>query len=302
MKTLLDELREGAPSPTAAVREVPAPVRWRILLGGRLHQFGWLFFGFGMIFFWGFVCHADLTSWYRFRAPLAIAQGTVTGSKDTGASEGGSKYHRGTPIYRNDFEFMVDDYEYRNASYAVGTELRKNHLVEVEYVAGKPQFARIRGMRTNVFGPVVLLAIVLPLIGLGLIGLCLAQGFRACDLLARGLSSTARLLSQEPTNTKTYGRTVYKFTFSFQTSAGATQSLIINTERAERFQNPAAEAVLYDPSNPKSAVILDNLPGKPHLDDAGGISLEQPGISYLVLPLATLIGHGFWAIHLLLKS
>src|SRR5439155_19469836 len=136
---------------------VPLLVRLRVLFGGPFSQFGWFFLGFGMIFFWLFVCWADLTSWQRFRGPLATAEGVVIASSDTHASEGGSKHSRGTPIYKNEFKFVVDDREYRGASYAVGTQLRPSRSVTVEYVPGKPEVARVRGMRTNVFGPAVLM-------------------------------------------------------------------------------------------------------------------------------------------------
>src|SRR5437773_1352912 len=107
----------------APPRPVPLLVRLRVLFGGAASQAGWFFFGFGMIFVWAFVCRADLTSWCRFRGALQTATGQVTASSDTGASEGGSKSRRGTPIYKNEFKFTVDDKEYRNASYAVGREL-----------------------------------------------------------------------------------------------------------------------------------------------------------------------------------
>jgi hypothetical protein len=32
-------------------------------LAGAVTQIGWLFFGFGSIFFWMFAWHADLTGW-----------------------------------------------------------------------------------------------------------------------------------------------------------------------------------------------------------------------------------------------
>ena len=35
-------------------REVPTGLRLMVLFGGALTQFGWVFFGFGMIFVWAF--------------------------------------------------------------------------------------------------------------------------------------------------------------------------------------------------------------------------------------------------------
>ncbi len=45
---------------------------------GAFNQFGWFFFGFGLIFVWAFTLNCDLTSWHRFRGQLATAHGRVT--------------------------------------------------------------------------------------------------------------------------------------------------------------------------------------------------------------------------------
>ncbi|HYV28317.1 MAG TPA: hypothetical protein VFA77_12335, partial [Candidatus Eisenbacteria bacterium] len=73
METLLDELRSRALGEPP--RQVPLLIRLRLLFGGTSAQMGWFFLGFGMIFFWVFTRHADLTSWTRFHGKLATAEG-----------------------------------------------------------------------------------------------------------------------------------------------------------------------------------------------------------------------------------
>lgn len=301
MTTLLDQLRGRALAD--APRRVPWLVRVRVLLGGPFSQMGWLFFGFGLIFFWAFVCRADLTSWYRFRGPLTAAEGIVTASSDTGASEGGSKHRRGTPIYKNEFKFFVNDREYHNASYAVGVKVGARHVVKVQYPQGQPGFARIEGMRTNVFGPVALVALFFPLGGLVVIVSGLVRGVKACRLLANGIQTTGRLISKEATNVKNYGRVVYKFTFTFQSADGAAHNAIAKTEKVERFNEATAEPLVYDPTTPSWAVMLDNLPGMPHITEEGQIVVKQPwrALGLLVIPGATILGHGVYALKLLLR-
>jgi len=301
METLLDELRSRALGEPP--RQVPLLIRLRLLFGGTSAQMGWFFLGFGMIFFWLFVFRGDFKSWTQFRGPLATAEGTVTDSRDTHDSEGGSKGSRGTPIYENEFKFVVDDRKYEGSSYAVGRELRIGQKVKVEYVPGKPQFARIRGMRSNLFGPGVLFVMIFPLVGIGIAVNGLRQGLKACDLLANGVQTTGNMISKEATNVKTNGRQVYKFSFSFKTPDGAVHTAVSKTQVTERFENPGAEPLVYDPNNPERAVMLDNLPGAPHITENGDIVVKKPwtAIALLIVPAATVIGHSIWAVRLLMR-
>jgi Protein of unknown function (DUF3592) len=281
-------------------RRVPLLVRLQLLFGGAINQFGWVFFGFGMVFFWLFVCRADLTSWYRFRGRLETVQGRVTESSDTGASEGGSKHHRGTPIYRNKFTILVDDKEYQGASYATGRELRTGSVVTLEYPPGKPNVARIRGMRTNVFGPAVLFVVIFPLVGLGILSYGLVSGVKACSLLACGIQTSGKLMLKEPTNMRVNRQTVYKFTFTFKTSEG--EICTANTKTAtERFANDAEERVIYDPRQPRRVLLLANLSGAPQIGEDGHIVAGRlgPALCSSILPLATILGHGWWALRIL---
>ena len=189
----------------APPRPVPLLVRLRLLFGGMVSQLGWFFLGFGTIFFWAFVCRAELTSWYRFRGALPTAEGRVTASSDTGASEGGSKSRRGTPIYKNEFTFAVDDQE-------------------------------------------------------------------------------------------------YKLTFAFETCDGLASTATARTNAPEKFQDEG-EPLVYDPENPVRGVMLDNLPGAPHIGEDGHVFCQQPAraLLSLLLPLATILGQGIYAAKLLVR-
>jgi hypothetical protein len=278
-------------------RPVSLLVRLQVLFGGSINQFGWCFFGFGMVFFWLFVGRADLTSWYRFRGPLATVQGQVTGSSDTGASEGGSKSHRGSPVYKNEFAFVVDDKEYHGASYATGRRLQAGHTATVEYVPGKPGVARIQGMRTNVFGPVVLFVVIFPLAGLGILSFGLVRGARACNLLAHGVQTSAKLTFRGSTNMRVNRQPVYEFTFVFKTLDGEVSTAKVRSA-AELFQNNAEELIVYDPRQPGRAQLLQALPGAPQIGEDGHIVSRRPASALLcaVVPLVSIFGHGWWAV------
>jgi Protein of unknown function (DUF3592) len=281
-------------------RPVPFLTRLHVLFGGAFNQFGWLFFGFGMVFFWLFACRADFTSWYRFRGPIASVQGRVTDSSKTGASEGGSKGHGGTPIYRNDYSFVVNDQEYHGASYALGRELSVGRPVTVQYLPGKPQCSRVQGMRTNVFGPAVAFVILFPLLGLARAAWGVASGLRACRLLADGIPASGSLMTKQDTNVSVNRRMVYEYTFAFKTRHGEVCTASTKTT-ADRFVNGAQEHLLYDPLKPERVLLLDNLPGETEVGADGHLTMPRPVLTLkcLILPLATLIGHGYWALWLL---
>ena len=117
---------------TGPPRSVPLAVRLRLLLGGFLNQFGWLFFGFGMIFVWVFVVDQDLTGWYVFRGTLESAEGITTRCEETNATI------NERPVYAIHYEFNVDDDQYAGVSYSTGKRMADEKLVTVEFPAGNP--------------------------------------------------------------------------------------------------------------------------------------------------------------------
>lgn len=114
-------------------RPVPLLVRLRVLFGGFINQFGWFFFGFGLIFVWAFTLKADLTSWYVFRGRLENAEGVITTSRKTNMSVGGSKHSDGMPVYGHSYRFVgPDGIEYKGISYQTGGGLREGQKVTIE--------------------------------------------------------------------------------------------------------------------------------------------------------------------------
>ncbi len=54
------------------------------------------------------------------------------------------------------------------------------------------------------------------------------------------------------------------------------------------------EPLLYDPGAPSRAVLLDELPGNPRIDENGQIRLDSPAktLLALIVPSVVIIGHG----------
>ena len=273
-------------------RPVPLLVRSQVLLGSPVGQIGWLFFGFGLIFFWAFVLNSELPTWPSFRGELETARGVVTGVDDTKASENHAR------IYANHYSFTgPDGIKYEGVSYSTGTQGNKGDAVTIEFPKGNAARSRIRGMRTGQFGAAVAFVAIFPLVGLGLILPGLWGGIRANRLLTNGKQALGKLTSKVGTNTRINNRTVYKLTFEFVAEDGYTYQAVAKSNKPEILEDEAQEPLLYDPAEPRNAVMLDSLPGLPRVDERGHIQTASHGKALLVmiLPALTIIGHGTYA-------
>ncbi len=270
-------------------RDVPGTVRLRVLFGGILNQMGWFFFGFGMLFVWLFLPNADLTSFYHFRGSLDHTQGTITASQNTHFSEGGSKHHSGTPIYRHDYTFTIAGNLYDGVSYSTASSLQPGMHVTIEYPQGKPSISRIHGMRRAPVDPFVLFVLIFPLIGAGFVIPGLIQGRKANRLLANGKVALGAFQSKVPTNTRVNDRTVYKLTFQFTTDTGQTCQAVTRTYQPELLENGQPHEVVYDPLTPSYAVMVDSLPGSPRIDERGVIQPASLGSALCISLLPALV-------------
>jgi hypothetical protein len=278
-------------------RQVPMFVRCRLLFGGFANQFGWLFFGFGLIFFWAFAGNADLTSPLYFRGEVETVTGRALHSEETGASEGGSKNRRGTPIYANHYSFVYDGVEYEGVSYSTGNYFSNGDTVTIEYPKGNPRVSRVQGMRRALFGPWVIFVVIFPAVGLCFILVGLKNGIKANRLLANGKLGLGKLKSKEPTNTRINNQTVYKYTFEFADELGRSCQVVSRTHIGGVLEDEQEERLLYDPYNPSYAVMMDSLPASPAIDGTGNIVDISPmrALLVLIIPGISIIGHGAYA-------
>lgn len=286
----------------APPRQVPWVTQIQILFGASFSQFGFVFFAFGMFFFWAFVPYCDCTSWFRFKGPLEKATGRVLASSKTHGTEGGSKNRPGIPIYRNEFAFTVQGNAYRGTSFAAGQALPAGQSVTVEYVPQNPSAARIQGMRANVFDASAVAVIIFPLIGVGLFGPGLVRGIRALPLLRKGCATFGKLYWKERTKISINRRPQYAFTFNFTTHDGSTASVVAK-DIEDRFPDQAKEQIVYDPSWPQRALVVGNLPGKPQIGADGCVICAIPslGVPAAILPAIILLGNAGWALWLLVR-
>lgn len=141
-----------------------------------------------------------------------------------------------------------------------------------------------------------------PLIGLTFMTIGLRKGLRGVRLLRRGMTATGRLVSKQPTNTRINKQTVYELTFEFTAGDGKRYKAKASTHEPKSLEDDAAEPLLYDPADPNVSIMLDDLPGRPRIDDTS-VTRTQDGsvLPVLFVPALAVLGHGLATVWQLLR-
>jgi len=281
-----------------APRKVPISVRLRVLFGGAINQFGWIFFGFGMIFVWIFAGQADISSIFLFRLETSRTNAIVESVQPTNASENDMLIYEVKYIYFDPFGRQQQGISYTTGDVGMGGR------VIVEFLSAYPQISRVEGMRREIFGPGVVFVIIFPLIGLGILTSGIRYGIKANRLLSQGKIAFGKLNSTEFTGASVNERPILKLTFGFRSEDGLDWEVIAKTHEPEDLQDETEEPLLYDPKNPSYAVLLDDLPGSTEFDASGHLvstSLKET-VKILILPFVALLGNGICLLVLLLSS
>ena len=277
-------------SPTP--RAVPLSVRLRVLFGGFNNQFGWIFFGFGLIFVWGFAIHADVASLILFRLQTKSTQGIVETVQAKNASENDGQIYQVSYTYFDNLGRQQSGASYTTGAPGVGAR------VTVEYLAGASSISRVEGMRRTLFGPGAVFPVLFPMIGLGFLYSGIKYGLKANRLLSQGRIAFGKLVSSESTNTRINNRPVIKLTFTFKANDGEEYEATAKTHQPGDLRDEEEEPLLYDEKDPSYAVLLDDLPGSTEFDNSGKLipagALETA--TTLILPGLTVIGHGIYLV------
>jgi hypothetical protein len=263
----------------------------RMMLSGAASQIGWILFGFGTIFVWGFALQADFSGW-RFRAgSVAQTAGQAVGCVQTHFTEGGSETRRGTPIYENHYRYMIAGQEVEGVSYAEGRCVTGG-TVTVEYLLAEPAVSRIAGMRRRPLSPLAGLVLVLPATGLIMVITALVKGRRSVWLLREGLPAEGRLIDKTPTRMRVNHRVVYRMTFEYTALSGARRATV-RTHEPERFEDEPRKLLLYDPVDLDKAQLLLSFPRTIALD-GGGQPVAHGSLAFLLLPALVILGNAWY--------
>ncbi len=293
--------RSDWPKLAPAPRELPLSYSIGALLGEPLMQAGLLLLLMALVPLWGVLPHTDVASLWRYDGELELATARITHVEPTSATEGGGKHRRGTPVQRIDFEFEREGAMLSGTSYGPVAPPEVGARVEVEFPLAKPQFARIRGLRSDLFGPAALMSLLFPLMGFVLCLLALVRALRVLGLAAKGRSALA--CTQELKFLRTRKRRDYhRATYSFVVDGAEIHGKKDTTAKA-LYEDERGLRVLHDAQRPQRHELVDELPVPPQFDALGRVqSLPRRKLAkVLILPTLVSCGYVAWAVAMALR-
>lgn len=286
-----------------APRSVPLSASLTVVFGGQT-LIGWLIFGFGMIFGWLFGLNNEAVTNVEFMGDKAQTQATVSKISDSGYSE------NETTLMEIEYRYQVDGKQYQGSSYAFDAPFDPGNQVKVEYLKDSPGKSRILGMRVRPFSGFTIFALIFPLVGFAIAGRGFFSGLNKRKLLKIGELGHAKLIGQEPTNTKVNDQTVYKLIFEFAPQSNAPPGVGYRspsgqaaepvrfhhkTHNTSALMDDPFEAVLYNPKQPSQVYLVDALPGGTGIEN-GKIKGSSAGFMYVLAPIIFTLVHGLWAL------
>lgn len=260
-------------------RTVPLSLTVSALFGGFINQFGWFFFTFGMFFVVLFCREMDFSDHTRFRGALATAAATILEGQETDLE-----------INEEDvvcwsYQYEVDGQTYAGQSFTNGWRYEEGQQVQVEYPVDDVTCTRIVGSRRSKTPIFILFVIgIFPTVGALFWIAGIRQGLKARRLLANGLLAGGRLVGKEPTNMTINDQTVYELKFAFQPDGFAREfHCTARSHQPESLEDEAEEPLLYLPSDPQEAVMLDSLPSGAVIGADGTLRPKSPLLALLLL-------------------
>lgn len=252
----------------------------RLLFGGFFSQFGWAFTAFGLLFVLLFDGAGGVIEAIRFSGDPAVAAGEVTAWRSTSFNVNSQN------VFETSYEYRRPDGSTgEGRSYASGRYLEAGTPVTVEYLERDPDRSRIEGMRTTPAGLAVVIVFLFPFIGLVFAAIGFRRGLRAYRLMAIGSLAHGKLAAREATMTRVNNRPVMKLTFSFEAEGGGRFKATGKSRVTDRMEDEPTELIIYDPSEPSRAMVLDEFGCQPRVDGRGVFEPSRPGVPAALLVL-----------------
>lgn len=314
----------------AGARQVPLSLRVQLLFSGNLPQiFGWLFFGFGMLFVWIFLPKSTFFTRNQYIGHLESTPGTVIRVWDTGNRE------NDTIIYGVRYTFSpAEGLAQQGTSYTQIDKPDSGASVMVEYRPDNYTVSRVVGMHEAPFSQSIADVFIFLFPGIGLLFILFqwCKGWKQISLMQRGVQTQGRFVKMKATGVEINDRRLMEVLITFTTMEGREASMIYRTtnpdpkwdlsscaptearlagigkipligpwlrENAERYYAPRTTKdepipeipLLYDPANPRRCLLLSEMPDKVTITNTT-VSGGSPlrAIGALVIPTLVIAG------------
>jgi hypothetical protein len=174
-----------------------------------------------------------------------------------------------TNSYINDVRVFEYRYRYKldgglvftGTGYSTGDTKRMDEEVLIQYKENRPDYSKAVDLRRSAFGGGAgFFVLIFPCIGLIMLFFSTRKAIRQINILRIGNLADGKFLFKEPTNMQVNKQTVYALTFEFTAFDNNTYQTVVKTHQYQRLEDETFEKLVYDPQNPKNAVLLDELP------------------------------------------
>jgi hypothetical protein len=284
------------PPLAAPPRRIPLAVRLPLLFGGWAPIAGWMMILVAGFVGWSMAPKTDFTTPFLRTTDSASARVLdVQVYRHPNGEDGESTTWA---VY---YTFAVDEQTAFGRSYTTSAAPRIGETFAAEFPHGEPDRSCLHGMRRKplpLFG--IVLAFLIALVGVTLAVFGSRRGRRALALLRDGEVTRATLVDKQPTNFYINEQQVFRMRFQFEAADGRSWDVVAKTHRPQILEDDATEQVLYLPSDPRWATLLDHLPGAPRVLPDGTIAPGKPVLAIgVALVVATAVAAhlgGLWYI------
>ena len=264
-----------------------------LLCSGIYSTIGWLFLGFGMIFFWIFTYNSSAMLWFSPSVDWENSQGIIKKIKNTNASENDEN------IYSVTYTYFVDGQEYTGKGYIIDDDFIEGDEVDVQFAPNNVVRSRLKNGRQKMFSAWTFFVVIFPLAGLGMLYYGVKTNYKALKLIKTGNFSTGQMLYKEPTGSSVQINEVdypiYKYDFQFF-AKGRERIATCKTYKANLVEDEVQEFILYDYVDPSINVVYDAIHNAPEFDNLGQMKQVPIKKAYLLIaPILTLLVHIPWA-------
>lgn len=253
-------------------RNISLWVQLNTLFSGFSMLIGWIFLGVGLLFLYVFDVPETAQSLWSFRQNQENIHTTGVVHKIETTNTKINKQR----LYAIHYSFVsVEGNFFEGITKAVRPLPQENEKVEIEYVPHKPTISRIKGLKDGGMVAIMFFLFIFPIIGLSFLLYHFNVNVNALNLLRIGILTQGKCIGKEPTLTKINNQRVYKFTFLFRAQDGKEYRATAKSHTIWELTDEPEEAILYDPSQPQKAVLLDNIAGRPKINSYNEVEIEN---------------------------